>query len=150
MSRVHTVQWRVTVCIINNSLPRLAIHKEWKPDYMRLSHSPYSSWILTKHYLWPESAYNRWNDFNRGINYCLIYTDWTACTWKFVHSFGIWPKLENYFKKQWWIMKQWQVILHQNHTQQNIVHYSAIFTANMSKINFRLFELFTIKSVIFF
>ena len=27
------------------------------------------------------------------------------------------------------------------------VHYSAIFTVNMNKLSFRLFELFTIKSV---
>ena len=34
------------LCIINNSLPQLAVHAELKPDYMWLSHSPYAPWIL--------------------------------------------------------------------------------------------------------
>ena len=35
------------VCIINNSLPGIAIHEEWKPDILWLSHSPYSSYNQT-------------------------------------------------------------------------------------------------------
>ena len=46
-------------------------------------------------------------------------------------------------------MKLLPLILHQT-TPNNSVHYSAIFTANMSKISFRLFELFPIKSFFFF
>ena len=37
-------------------------------------------------------------------------------------------------------MKQRPLILHQNHTQQNCTLMSAFFTANMSKISFRLYR----------
>ena len=108
---------------------------------------PYSSQILTIHYLWPDSSCNRWNDFNRGITY-LSDTHWLNCV-----------QLRNVYIASWFDQK-WKAIFkntdklwNNNHwfciktIPNKIVHYSAIFTANMSKIIFKLFELFTIKSV---
>ena len=133
LRRLVYLEWPLTDACANE-IPNSLIPEEWKPDCMRLSHSPYSSCILTKHYLWPESGCSRWNDFNRRINYCLIHIDWTMCTWEII--------LKN--DDKWWTNDNWFCI---KTTPNKIVHESSIFTANMSKICFRLFELFMIKSV---
>ena len=46
-------------------------------------------------------------------------------------------------------MIYWALILKQNHTQQNFTLFRTIFTVSMSESSFRLFDLFTIKSVIY-
>ena len=112
-----------------------------------MAYSLYSLWISTKYYMWLESGCNRWNDFNREINY-LSDTHWLIC----VHLGNVYIALwfdqnwKNIFKNndKLWINDHWFCIIT---TSNKIVHYSGIYTANMSRISFRNFDLFTSKSV---
>ena len=117
-----------------------------------VSHSPFPSWILTIHYMLPELGWHKWDGFNSGISTinCPDTQQYTPLISVLSWNLYIGLVFDQILKANFKINEKLWNNAHKscNKTIPNkIVHYSAMYCVNLSRITLRLFELFTIKSV---